>query len=181
VEENGQTLDVIEVRRHAADSITSLYNVYLATKYNYVPMRYIQKGEKSGEILSMMEVTAYKECLVSSRTILFPTAVRYTSSGRTASSPSLQFYVDEPSLRINEEIADSVFDLNAGHSDSVFDKVQNNQVLAAIELPKYVPPQTSRRSLTPILWGNVIVIGLLTVFAALASFRRRQLSKNALV
>ena len=114
VNRNGRILEVVEFPQRKGLNTPCIWKVYFDPDLGYLPIKYVRRVEKTGEVSSTMEVTRFKTFDIAGHTIGVPTEVNFQETG--ADSVSLvqkkTYRVDEGSLKVNEDVEDRLFTID---------------------------------------------------------------------
>jgi hypothetical protein len=167
-------VDVIDLQQAEAVRTPCVYRVYFASALGYFPIKYERRVKTSGEVTSTMTVEQYEVISTDGRDIVFPTLVRYVETGADGVSlpKHATIVVDKSSIRVNQDVDDSLFTLPNDNPEWVYDVDEQNRLFAATN-PTSTPMEKPSPSFTSsiLVWFNAaaLCVGII----AYILYRRR--------
>ena len=134
VNEGGRILEVVEFPQREVPP-PCMFKVFFAPDLGYLPIKYVRRVEETGKISSTMEVTRFKTFDIDGHPIAVPTEVEFQETGadKVSLKQKITLRIDEGSLKVNEDVEDSLFTIDFSGVKMVHDVDEYERTIAATE------------------------------------------------
>ncbi|MEX2285742.1 MAG: hypothetical protein WD648_01555 [Planctomycetaceae bacterium] len=184
LDEGGVGFEVVDFPQREGVKTPCFFRVYFASELGYVPLRYDRYIESSKEIASWVRVVRHQTLDFDGRSLAVPLEVQFEQNDKDLVGAPLKWrlVVDEPSLKVNQDVDDSRFAIVAGKdyeaNDYEVNDVDEFQRIVRKAEEAYRGHQVGE--LQPrtawsywLLWLNLAAILALALFAILRGRRIR--------